>query len=556
MKKILHLHIPKTGGTALQHHLVEQLGKERVSDTIVGRRLRDALVQFDYLDVIGGHFTLRHGDRLPQDRCCITVLRHPLDRFLSEYFYHKIDCADRILDTRLHGLSLDAYLERLSLNDQEGLAAQIGMLYPLGTVSQTIIPFEEKFAAAVKAIDAFELIGVQDELEDFGCILDARFGWKYIPLKLKNVTSQRISVDSLSPLQLQKLSSLFSRELELYQYAKSRFQALRRDYLKRSIAVANDDEEDVGPSAASALESTGNEQALEFGDRRCTIEEAGVSGEISGGSLAMVGEYFDISLKIKANEPIDALNTSIAIKDERGLLMFSASSMLLGHVHSLGEGEHVVRFSMLNRLPRGNYQIDAALTKGENHYLGCYHWRENVASFIVHDSIVAHFEGHIFMDADVSLKSVAHASASERKLHMAAGNQVRSLGRVNKPLLQFDSIITPIAPIENIFPDMDICVPVRIENNGQEVWAATGKQPVTLAYRWRARDGKIVVADGMRTRLPSDVRPGGAIVVPMQIRTPSEPHSLELVMSLVQESVAWFVDKNHKSAHVIPVELG
>ena len=83
--------------------------------------------------------------------------------------------------------------------------------------------------------------------------------------------------------------------------------------------------------------------------------------------MVMVGEYFTISLKIVAAEPIDELNVSIAIKDERGLLIFSTSSMRLGHVYSVREGEHVVGFKLLNRMPRGAYRIDAALIKGESH---------------------------------------------------------------------------------------------------------------------------------------------------------------------------------------------
>jgi hypothetical protein len=299
-----------------------------------------------------------------------------------------------------------------------------------------------------------------------------------------------------------------------------------------------------------------SESAVEFGDRSCVIEEASVVGEISGGSLAMVGEYFNILLKIKSNDPIDTLNASIAIKDERGLLVFGTDSMRLGHVHSLTQGEYVVRFNMLNRMPRGNYRVDAALMKSENHYLGCYHWQEDIASFKVHDSIVTHFEGHILMDADASLEAATSDSVCESKRYVSAGSQVRSLGRSNKPLTQFKSAITPASRIENVFPDMDICVPVRVENISREAWAASGKQSVMLTYRWLTKSGKVVVADGVRTRLPSDVLPGKAVVVPMQISVPSGPRSLRLVISLVQEAVAWFVDKNPDAARVISVELG
>ena len=85
---------------------------------------------------------------------------------------------------------------------------------------------------------------------------------------------------------------------------------------------------------------------------------------------------------------------------------------------------------------------------------------------------------------------------------------------------------------------------------------ASGRQPVALAYRWLASTREVIVGDGMRTRLPTDVRPGDAVVVPMRISIPGEHQSLQLVISLIQEAVAWFVDRDPGSAHTLSVELG
>jgi hypothetical protein len=206
-------------------------------------------------------------------------------------------------------------------------------------------------------------------------------------------------------------------------------------------------------------------------------------------------------------------------------------------------------------MPRGSYYIDAILMQGENRYLGCFHSRERTASFIVYDSMVPYFEGHIFMDVDIALNSVNKKTTYQRKLLPAASNHVRSLGRVNKPLTQFESILTLAGSMGDVFQDMEICLPIRVENCGREPWMASGRHPVALSYRWLARDGEVVVADGIRTRLPSDLSPGGTVVVPMRIGVPSGLRSLQLVISLLQENIAWFVDKNPNAAHVIPIEL-
>ena len=301
-------------------------------------------------------------------------------------------------------------------------------------------------------------------------------------------------------------------------------------------------------------ESTSGEP-VELGDKRCMIEGVQVTGEISECAMVMTGEYFDISIKIRSVEPIGSLNVGIGIKDERGMLIFGTNTMLLGNVYSLEKGEYMAHFRMLNRMPRGSYQVDVALIPGESHYDGCYHWLENVASFTVHDSAVTHFLGNILLDADVTITSIGE-SVFSRMPYIAADNQVRSFGRANNALKEYKSAIAPLARVQNLFAGMDVCIPLRVENTGEETWEVHGRKPVMLAYRWLSSDGEIIVGDGPRTRLPADVLPGGAVIVPMKVTIPTAPKSLQLVITLVQEFVAWFVDRNPSAAYVIPVELG
>lgn len=539
----------------MRHYLIERFGKENVSDCILGHRLNDALVLFGHLNVISGHFFLQQGDELPLNRLCITVLRDPIDRFLSDYSFSKGDCADRLLNTKLHALEFDAYLEQLAQDPLNLPAAQVEMLYPLGTSSQSQLSPGEKLRSAVQAIDLFNLVGIQEELEDLAYMLDAELGGGHTPLRLKNATAQRIEVDSLSPWQLKKIRSLLAHEFELYQHAKSRFQALRREFLTHSVKVSENSSAKVSVDILAAIERPLPEQSREFGDERCTIEEATVNGEISGSNLVMIGERFHIVVKINAHEYIETLNAGIAIKDERGMLVFGTNTMLLGDSYSLSQGEYTISFSMLNRMRKGNYSVDVALIRSESHYEGCYHWREKVTSFKVHDSAVTHYEGSILMDANVSFAARTDESIYEHKPYVAAGNQVKSFGRLNAPLHQFESIIRPVAHMDGLFPGTEVFVPLRVENISQETWVAYGQQPVTLTYRWLTDDGEIVVADGIRTRLPSDILPGEGVIIPLRVSVPKECQSLQLVISLVQEAVAWFVDRNPQSAFITSIDF-
>jgi len=553
LQKILHFHIPKTGGIAIRHYFVDQLGEARVSPSVVGSRLSDALLRWDDLDVVSGHFLLRQGDRLPADRCGVTVLRNPIDRFLSEYFFAKSDNADRLLDTKLHALDLDTYLDKLTEQEVQSASCQIEMLYALGTTSQDVLSSNEKLAAALRAIDKFELVGMQDELEDFACMLDARFSWSSKPLSFKNVTSQRLQSNALTPSQACKLKSLLGAEFELYEHARMIFRRKRREYLKRSTAGHFDT-----PTTTNSSEDVPtniHESRANFGDMRCSIEDVSVVGDISGDHRAMVGEHMTISITFKAHQTIDEINIGIAIRDDRGLLIFGTNSMLLGQTYSLEPGQYRIQFTMLNRAPNGKYTIDAALLQGESHYQGCYHWIDKAASFEIHNTAVTHFEGEILMDANAQMTSESPSASWRGKPYAPTSAQIKSLGRTNKPLERFESTIIPMSRDEQFFHGVDAFLPVRVENTGKESWAAYGQQLVTLTYRWLSDNNEVLVADGVRSRLPTDISPGGAAIVPMRIATPTEAGNYLLVLSLVQESVAWFVDRNPDSGHSVRIAL-
>lgn len=557
MQKILHFHIPKTAGTAIRHYFIDQLGEKCVSPSIVGSRLADALLLWSDLDVVSGHFLLHQGDQLPLDRCCVTVLRDPIDRFLSEFFFSKTDNADRLRDTRVHALDLESYLESLSGQELDTISSQIEMLYSLGTSSQEALSPDEKLAASLRALDRFEFVGVQHELEDFTCMLDAKFCWKKHKLSFKNVTSQRIKPSELSVQQLRKLRILLEREFDLYHYAQQHFKRHRQSFIRRAIMLS---EQESAPKTESFQSSPLQDippadTASDFGNMYCSIGKTSIDGEISGKSRVMVGEQMTVSIQFTANKPIDELNVGVAIKDERGLLIFGTNSMLLGHIYALQPGEYVVRFGMLNRAPNGKYTVDAALVRSESHYDGCYHWLEKAASFEVYEKAAAHFEGHILMDADVELASISSGSSWTSAPYAAAPHRARSLGRINQPLTQFRSRITPMSLVEHIYEGMDVFIPMRVENISDETWGCQGQQLVALTYRWLSDNGEVVVADGIRSRLPSDISAGSAVIIPLRVQAPNEHGNFQLVVSLVQEAVAWFVEKDPESAHIMHVNV-
>ena len=94
--KYLFDHIHKTGGTTMHGVFSSILGNENVSPLINFKRLSHVLTEYKRFQLIQGHFNFMPGDSLPVERLVATVLRDPVDRCLSSYFYYRHDTFDKI----------------------------------------------------------------------------------------------------------------------------------------------------------------------------------------------------------------------------------------------------------------------------------------------------------------------------------------------------------------------------------------------------------------------------------------------------------------------------
>ncbi|MBN3960650.1 MAG: glycosyltransferase family 39 protein [Nostoc sp. NMS8] len=86
-------------------------------------------------------------------------------------------------------------------------------------------------------------------------------------------------------------------------------------------------------------------------------------------------------------------------------------------------------------------------------------------------------------------------------------------------------------------------MPIFIKNKSNFIWYNSGRNPTNLSYRWLDASGKLVVADGNRTILPFDVSPGESVAINAVVTVPTIPGEYTLILTMVQETVAWFSDK-------------
>jgi hypothetical protein len=122
----------------------------------------------------------------------------------------------------------------------------------------------------------------------------------------------------------------------------------------------------------------------------------------------------------------------------------------------------------------------------------------------------------------------------------------QSLGRAELgPLPRFASSVVVEGGPQVLRPGESARIKIRVTNTCDSVWSAgggdEGEYRVTASSRWLG-GGQALAGEAARASLPRDVRPGETEEVWVPVAAPLRPGQYMLVLTLVQERVAWFCD--------------
>lgn len=221
--KLIHLHIPKTAGTSLRESIQmthPELKVQQVIDPI-------PMPLPTGTNVLSGHISyddaIVHGDQI------VTVLRHPVDRFVSIYFFWRELYAKGIEKTRktslAHHLSLQEFATAM---DEPELTSELfnRMSWQLHSNYRLLKRFERRCTqqvtldslaqGALNNLRRFPVVGVQDQYGDFVEALNTHFGLKIVNRKV-NVTQNRSSLEDLTRGEFRAILNWVEADMEVYQ---------------------------------------------------------------------------------------------------------------------------------------------------------------------------------------------------------------------------------------------------------------------------------------------------------------------------------------------------
>lgn len=541
--RILFDHIPKTGGTSLQVFFSEAFGAEKVTPVLRSIKLSTALKLYKNHHVIIGHFDFIPGESLPEGFVTVTVVRNPLQRTLSEYFYQIYDVPEHQLSSiqlKTKQIPLEeAFFEPEICKYFANYQARHFASFQNPTPEN--LPADELLRLAKSGLEKYDLVATTEKLYDFCEELKRIFKLSNsVLLKRVNVTSKKREYQEL-PVEIQKrLLEINSVDMELWDYANYLFNN------KTKFFILPEKPNEKIFKTEYTLPASSESSEIETGI--IELIDAVVVNRTRPGQGFLAGEEAMLSITFRCNQDIDELTIGYSLHHDSGLHLFGINTRIMGYKLQCKAGlEYTINFLFTLNLGIGRYFVNVTAHTGLTHLEQCYFWKERVTSFDVDGYLGANFEGLVRLIPICKLDNKIEAVSDNELDH-----KIKKICINNPPLSEVKGSIHLLSKsVPPVKQGEQFSVMVEINNLGDEAWVCEGIRPVYLSYHWRDLDNNIVVHDGIRTPLPGRILRGGETMqAAVLIEAPKQTGRFILELTLVQEMVCWFEERGFDTAKI------
>ena len=222
---LLFIHIPKAAGGTLRQIIARNFHKSEVlhvhgSDQPV-RDLDDAGRR--RLKAIMGHWRYGLHELLPQPTTYVTLLREPVDRIVSMYYYILREPRHRLHERVAQGgMELGEYV-RLPVGELDN--GQTRLISGAQGVPPDACEPEMLERAKANLERDFAVVGLQERFEDSLTLLREVFAWRERPYKKRHVAGSRPSKKEVPRDILAVIEERNRLDQQLYDFAVRLFEA-------------------------------------------------------------------------------------------------------------------------------------------------------------------------------------------------------------------------------------------------------------------------------------------------------------------------------------------
>ena len=224
---LIFVHLYKTGGTTLNRIIEWEYKLSRIGQVeptwwrwSYRRIMRWPRPRLARMEVFKGHMPFGLHRLLPRPANYITVLREPVERAISDYYYARRFGGHRY-HRAAHRLSFEEYfIQKHEHNLQSRILA--------GPNSHELFPSVCDDAILARAKEnlagQFLVVGVTERFDETLALLRVILGWKVKRYRSFRVAGNRISKQEIAPTTLALIQEWERFDIALYHYAASLFE--------------------------------------------------------------------------------------------------------------------------------------------------------------------------------------------------------------------------------------------------------------------------------------------------------------------------------------------
>jgi hypothetical protein len=221
---VIFMHIPKTGGITLRNILDQQYRSEHIlrlpqKNKLVNLQKKGANIK--ELQCVYGHHRFGVHEYFQQPFTYITMLRHPVERIISTYYFILQNERNR-MHQKVKPLTFEQFVRSTDPDLQ----------VPLTNHQTRYLSGERKpnLNKALQHMDAhFSVVGITELYNESLFIMKKKLGWDHISYQKKNVTKKRKRQTDIGLDTIEIIKRKNPLDLHLYETAKEKLQ----EHIKR-----------------------------------------------------------------------------------------------------------------------------------------------------------------------------------------------------------------------------------------------------------------------------------------------------------------------------------
>jgi hypothetical protein len=212
MRRLVFLHIPKTAGMTLRAVIRHNYPPRSVWEALRGD---DPIVPPDQLSnvcVIAGHFSFGAERALGIEADSITILRDPIERLVSFYYYVRRRGPEHALFRYADGSFAD-FVASDYFELHNDMTRQLSGVSGEADANALAV-------AKYNLLHEIAAFGTDDRFDETLLLFQRRFSWRTIHYRRENVTSKRPPLTSMDANALRLLERNNELDLELWDFAQ------------------------------------------------------------------------------------------------------------------------------------------------------------------------------------------------------------------------------------------------------------------------------------------------------------------------------------------------